>query len=113
MKMTQAVATLTALGHAKRLAVFRHLVEAGPEGRMAGDLAAALDMPGATLSFHLKELSNAALIEAEPRGRYICYRANYVSMNALIAFLTENCCGGRGCVNPTVLKSPARRRRSG
>ena len=61
---------------------------------MVGEIAEALDLPGATLSFHLKELSAAALIEGEPQGRYICYRANFKAMNELIVFLTENCCGG-------------------
>jgi DNA-binding transcriptional ArsR family regulator len=75
--------------------VFRLLVEAGPEGRMAGDIAEALSLPGATLSFHLKELNAAGLIKGEQRGRFICYRADFGTMNELIAFLTRNCCGGR------------------
>ena len=61
---------------------------------MVGEIAEALELPGATLSFHLKELSAAGLIEGESRGRYICYRANFAAMNDLIAFLTRNCCGG-------------------
>ena len=61
---------------------------------MVGEIAEALELPGATLSFHLKELAAAGLIEGEPRGRYICYRANFAAMNDLIGFLTRNCCGG-------------------
>lgn len=90
----QAIAALTALGHAKRLAVFRLLVVAGPAGRMAGDMAEELGMPGATLSFHLKELTNAGLIIGEQQGRFICYRAAFDAMNGLIAYLTHNCCAG-------------------
>jgi ArsR family transcriptional regulator len=90
--MTDALAALAALGHAKRLGIFRRLVAAGPDGRVAGDLAADLKLPAPTLSFHLKELTHARLIDAEPRGRFVCYRANFTAMNALIAYLTENCC---------------------
>ena len=61
---------------------------------MVGDIAETLELPGATLSFHLKELTAAGLIEGESRGRYICYRANFAAMNDLIEFLTRNCCGG-------------------
>ena len=92
--MKDAIASLTALGHATRLAAFRLLVEAGPAGRMAGDIGEALGVPGATLSFHLKELAHAGLVEAESQGRYVCYRANFQAMNGLIAYLTHNCCAG-------------------
>lgn len=94
MEVQEAVAALTALGHATRLAIFRLLVEAGPEGRMAGDIAIALAVPAATLSFHLKDLSNVGLIRGESRSRFICYRANFQAMNQLIEFLTRNCCAG-------------------
>lgn len=95
MEITDATLALTALGQATRLSVFRLLVEAGPEGRMAGEIADALSLPGATLSFHLKELNAAGLIRGEQRGRFICYRADFGTMNDLIAFLTRNCCGGQ------------------
>lgn len=85
---------LAALGQTTRLSVFRLLVEAGPSGRMAGEIAEMLALPGATLSFHLKELSAAGLVAGEQQGRFICYRANFDAMNDLIAFLTRNCCGG-------------------
>ena len=92
METNDAIAALTALGHAKRLAIFRLLVVAGPAGRMAGDIGQALEMPGATLSFHLKELLHAGLLAAEPQGRFVCYRAAFDAMNSLIGYLTDNCC---------------------
>ena len=94
METNDAIAALTTLGHAKRLAIFRLLVVAGPAGRMAGDIGDELAMPGATLSFHLKELVHAGLITAEPQGRFVCYRAAFDAMNGLIAYLTHNCCAG-------------------
>ena len=94
METLNAITALTALGHATRLAAFRLLVEAGPAGRMAGDIATALQVPPATLSFHLKELVQAGLVESESQGRHVCYRANFDAMSALIEFLTRNCCGG-------------------
>lgn len=96
METDQAISALTALGHATRLAAFRILVEAGPAGRMAGEIGEALGVPGATLSFHLKELVHAGLISGESRGRNICYRANFDVMNSLLAYLTHNCCAGSG-----------------
>ena len=92
MEINDATAALAALGQSTRLAVFRLLVEAGPDGRMVGEIAEALALPGATLSFHLKELSATGLIHGESRGRFICYRANFDAMSALIEFLTRNCC---------------------
>jgi ArsR family transcriptional regulator, arsenate/arsenite/antimonite-responsive transcriptional repressor len=89
METLNAIAALTALGHATRLAAFRLLVEAGPAGRMA-----ALQVPPATLSFHLKELVQAGLVESESQGRHVCYRANFDAMNGLIEYLTHNCCAG-------------------
>lgn len=94
MEITDATLALSALGQPTRLSVFRLLVEAGPGGRMAGEIAEALSLPGATLSFHLKELHAAGLVRSEQRGRYVCYRANFDTMDALIDFLTHNCCGG-------------------
>lgn len=94
MEIQRATSALAALGQATRLAVFRLLIEAGPEGRIAGDIAESLGLPGATLSFHLKELSAVGLVHAESRGRFICYRADFDTMNDLVGFLTSNCCGG-------------------
>lgn len=94
METNNAIAALTALGHVTRLAAFRLLVEAGPAGRMAGDIAAALQVPPATLSFHLKELLQAGLVHSQSQGRHVCYRANFDAMTGLIAYLTHNCCAG-------------------
>lgn len=109
MEIEDATLALAALGQTTRLSVFRLLVEAGPEGRMAGEIADALSLPGATLSFHLKALSAAGLIRGEQRGRFVCYRADFAAMNALIAFLTRDCCGGKpeaACM-PAIEKKPA------
>lgn len=89
-----AITALAALAQVSRLAVFRHLIELGPEGAFPGELAQKFELPAATLSFHLKALMHAGLIEAEQNGRYIRYRANFTEMQALIDFLTNNCCGG-------------------
>ena len=94
MEIKQATAAIAALGQSTRLSVFRCLVQAGPQGRMPGEIAETLSLAGATLSFHLKELAAAGLVRAEPRGRFICYRADFDAMRALLGFLTENCCGG-------------------
>ena len=94
MESNDVVRSLAALAQPVRLQVFRCLVVAGPEGLTPGALVEAIGVPATSLSFHLKELSGAGLIEGEPRGRYICYRADFGTMNALIAFLTRNCCGG-------------------
>jgi len=96
MEIENASPALAALGHPTRLAVFRLLVEAGPEGSTPGGMAELLGLPGATLSFHLKELSAAGLIRGTAQGRHISYRADFDAMNDLIAFLTRNCCGGNG-----------------
>lgn len=108
MEIKDATAALAALGQATRLAIFRQLVEAGPDGRMAGQLAQALALPGATLSFHLKELGAAGLIHGEVRGRHVNYRADFAAMNDLIGFLTRNCCGGdvQACAPGTVACAP-------
>lgn len=94
MDNTDAVSTLAALAQASRLAVFRHLVELGPGGSTPGELVQALGIPPNTLSFHLKALAQAGLVVAEPNGRFIHYRAGFDRMQALVDFLTRNCCGG-------------------
>ena len=100
MEHNTATHALAALGHTTRLSVFRLLVQAGRGGRLAGEIAADLGLPGATLSFHLKELSAAGLVSAEPRARSICYRADFEAMNGLIGYLTENCCAGEADCGP-------------
>ena len=97
MEIKNATTALAALGQTTRLAVFRLLVEAGPSGRVAGEIAEALALPGATLSFHLKELSRAGLVSSRQDGRFVIYAADYRAMDALVAFLTENCCTEGGC----------------
>jgi ArsR family transcriptional regulator, arsenate/arsenite/antimonite-responsive transcriptional repressor len=97
MESSSAIATLAALAQETRLAIFRLLVEAGPTGLSVGEIGAAVKAAPATLSFHLKELANAGLARARPDGRYIHYSANYAHMNALVAFLTDNCCARAGC----------------
>lgn len=97
MENKDAVAGLAALAQESRLAIFRLLVQAGPEGLAASKIAEALGMPASSLSFHLKELSRAALIAPRQEGRFIIYAARFDRMNALLDFLTENCCGGKPC----------------
>jgi len=95
MELTAAVTTLAALAQESRLGVFRLLVVAGPEGIPAGELASELSIPPATLSFHLKELTHAGLIESRRDGRSICYSLCVSRMRDLLAFLMEDCCKGR------------------
>lgn len=97
MKMNKTVNCLAALAQETRLGVFRLLVQAGPEGLCAGDIGARLRVAPATLSFHLAQLANAGLVDARQQSRFIFYSANFEAMNGIVAFLTENCCGGRPC----------------
>jgi DNA-binding transcriptional ArsR family regulator len=98
MKTTsEAVLALEALAQESRLGIFRLLVEAGPEGIAAGEIAAKMGLPNPTLSFHLSQLRNAGLIEARRDGRSLIYSARFDVMNGLLGFLTENCCGGASC----------------
>lgn len=92
MKTNDALTALAALSQASRLAVFRLLVAAGPGGRSAGDIAEALDLPPPTLSFHLRTLKEARLVQAMRQGRSIRYRASFETMNGLIEYLSANCC---------------------
>lgn len=97
MKETMIVRSLAALAQEARLRIFRALVVAGTRGLNPGNLASQLDVAPATLSFHLKELTNAGLITQERQGRHLVYRASFESMNELLAYLTENCCQGEAC----------------
>jgi DNA-binding transcriptional ArsR family regulator len=92
MKSIEAIDSLAALAQESRLALFRLLVKRGPEGYTPGQLSEKLDVPGPTLSFHLKELQRANLIEARREGRFLYYSPNFPRMNQLLGFLTENCC---------------------
>ena len=95
MKQKDALVALAALAQDTRLAVFRFLVIAGPEGAAAGDIAQALKVPAPTLSFHLKELEQAHLVASRRESRSIIYSANYERMRGLLSFLMEDCCRGR------------------
>lgn len=94
MEKKNALATLSALGHEQRLDIFRHLVKAGPDGAVAGDIAVALSSLPNTLSANLSVLSQAGLVVSEREGRHIRYRADMATMQSLLGFLMEDCCGG-------------------
>jgi ArsR family transcriptional regulator, arsenate/arsenite/antimonite-responsive transcriptional repressor len=100
MEESDVIRALAALAHGLRLRVFRMLVVAGPTGLTPGAIAEQLDIPNATLSFHLKELMHAGLITQERDGRSLIYRTAFEQMNALLSFLTENCCQGLSCFEP-------------
>ena len=100
MDEQDVVKALAALAQPVRLKVFRALVVTGEAGLTPGTMAEGLDMPANTLSFHLKELVNAGLVTLERASRNLIYRAAYGRMNALLGYLTENCCQGASCVVP-------------
>ena len=105
-----AIDAFAALANDTRLAIFRLLVQAGPEGRAAGEIAEALETPASSLSFHLAHLTRAGLIAQRRESRSLIYSANFETMNGLVAFITENCCGGASCA-PAV-SSPKKRKAS-
>lgn len=107
MKTHDALDALRALGQVNRLAAFRALVEAGPAGLAVGQLRERLDLPPATLSAHLNVLRAAGLVADERQGRVIRVRADFGQMNALLAYLTDNCCSGSDCSVGTAACSPA------
>ena len=118
MEKTDAVVALAALAQDTRLDIFRLLVQAGPEGMPAGQIGERLGLPGATLSFHLNQLKQAGLVTFRREGRSLIYLAEYDAMNALLAYLTENCCQGDAaacspgvCDGNTVTQSKTRRTR--
>lgn len=95
MEIKQAVTALSALAQESRLEVFRLLVTCGPQGLAAGQIADHLQIPAATLSFHLKELHNAGLVQQHRVGRSLIYRLDGNSMRELFAYLMQDCCQGR------------------
>ncbi len=97
METKQMLTALAALAQETRLAAFRLLVQAGPQGMAASKIGEHLGIAPSSLSFHLKELAHAALVEARQEGRFIIYSANFDTMNGVLAFLTDNCCGGTSC----------------
>ena len=100
MRADTAVEALGALAQEHRLALFRLLVQAGDKGLAAGAIAECLGVPNSSLSFHLAQLRTAGLIVQERQHRSLIYRANYPAMNALLGYLTENCCAGSGACTP-------------
>src|SRR5436853_7365268 len=109
MEKTNAVVALGALAQDNRLDVFRLLVQAGPEGMPAGAVAEALGLAPNTLTFHFDRLRTAGLVTVRREGRSMIYAAQFDQMNALLAFLTKNCCGGTPCV-PAAACTPAPKR---
>ena len=93
MEILQAVTALSALAQESRLTIYRLLVEAGPEGLVVGRIAETTAIPAATLSFHLKTLAHADLIQGRQEGRFVRYVADFDAMHCLIEYLSENCCG--------------------
>ena len=119
METKDAVKALAALAQETRLSIFRLLVQAGPQGVAAGRIGESLDVPAATLSFHLKELSHAGLVSSRQEGRFIYYSTDFERMAGLMTFLTQNCCQGMPEECLTVVESalgrccpPATKRKS-
>ena len=108
MEKIDAVEALAALAQENRLDVYRLLVKAGPEGMPAGEVAAALKLPPNTLSFHFDRLRHAALVTVRREGRSMIYAARYDTMNDLLGYLSENCCGGKQSCAPARRKKLAR-----
>jgi ArsR family transcriptional regulator len=97
MESTSAIAALAALAQDSRLAIFRALVQAGPDGLSAGTISEVTGIAPSSLSFHMKELTHADMVTSRQQGRFVIYTAKFSTMNELITFLTENCCGGDPC----------------
>jgi ArsR family transcriptional regulator len=97
METKNVLAALAALAQDSRLSAFRLLVQTGPQGLAASKIAEHLDIAPSSLSFHLKELAHAGLVTARQDGRFVIYSANFDTMNGVLAFLTDNCCGGLSC----------------
>ena len=102
METKTAVTALAALAQESRLAIFRLLVQAGPEGLAAGKIGEALGIAPSSLSFHMKELTHAHLVTSRQESRFVIYSANFPAMNELLTFLTDNCCGGTPCLPGSV-----------
>ncbi len=115
MEIITASERLAALGHETRLAIFRLLVQAGPDGINAGAIGEQLDIPAATLSFHLSHLNRVGLIKGRQQSRFIYYVADYAAMDELLSYLTENCCQGSACLPKSgvvALSKPGSRRKA-
>lgn len=112
METSQAVQALSALAQGSRLSIFRLLVQAGSEGIAAGSIGEKLDLPPATLSFHLAGLTRAGLARSRQDGRFVIYSADFEGMGRLLAYLTEDCCGGKACVPVPIQFVTAGKRKS-
>jgi DNA-binding transcriptional ArsR family regulator len=99
METQDAVAALAALAQESRLTVFRLLIHAGPAGMAAGKISDVTGIPPSSLSFHLKELAYAGMVTSRQEGRFVIYAASFSTAGDLVAFLTENCCGGNPCMS--------------
>lgn len=108
MKAPQMVIALSALAHETRLAVFRLLVERGADGLPAGTIAGKLGLPPSSLTFHLQQLMHAGLITQRRVSRHLFYAIDATAMNDIVAYLTENCCGGNACTPVCRPSAPAR-----
>lgn len=97
MEIINAVTALAALAQESRLNVFRLLVQAGPAGMAAGKISEASGIPPSSLSFHLKELAHAGMVNSRQEGRFVIYEASFSTIAALVTFLSENCCRGEPC----------------
>ena len=108
MENKSVVTALASLAHESRLNIIRVLIQAGPEGLPAGKIGEMTGNPPSTMSFHLKDLSHAGMVTSRRESRYVIYSANFDTMNSLIGFLTQNCCGGNPCstVTTPVCSSP-------
>lgn len=98
MDAKSIVTALAALAQESRLAIFRVLVQAGPDGLAAGKISEATAVAPSSLSFHLRTLLHAGLVSSRQEGRFVIYSAHYTAMEALVGYLTENCCGGVPCM---------------
>ena len=110
MEVINAVQSLAALVQETRLAIFRMLVERGPEGMSAGAIAEAVGVPAATLSFHIAHLARAGLVSSRQESRFIFYAANFAARDDLISYLTDNCCQGGQCLPKTAAANATGRR---
>ncbi len=116
MKADKAVAALNAIAHEHRLAVYRMLVQRGPDGLSAGEIADRIGVPPSSLTFHLQQLLHAGLVTQRRLGRQLFYATDFAAMNGLVSYLTENCCGGDkdSCApacKPALAAKPARPQR--
>lgn len=115
MRSFAAVEALSALAHEHRLAIYRLLVRAGPDGMSAGSISNAIGIPASSFTFHVQNLHRAGLITQRRASRQILYATDFAAMNALLGYLTENCCAGSddACAKPGATARVSRSRRNG